>query len=205
MRCAAAMSGSPPAARSRSRRAPRRSGAAGRRSVSVLRVIFSAATSERLGDLLADLAERLLGRLLDLALRSPRAAASRSSSVSSRIRSLLGVGDLARLGEDRLGLAPRLRRSARGAPRAGCAPPRGRGRPPRPPGGSARAGRRSASGSGRTRSASSTHSVIANETSVQIIRPGMTWISGFVAASIVLRRGRSRAGRRGSRRRRRPR
>ena len=65
----------------------------------------------------------------------------------------LRVGDLAGLGED---LAPPRRapgRSGRGAPRAACAPRRGRGRPRRSTGGSGRAARRSPSAPGRRRTA----------------------------------------------------
>jgi hypothetical protein len=94
----------------------------------------------------------------------------------------LRLGDAPRLGEDLLAsCAPA--RSARGAPRAASAPPARRGRPPRA---TARIrSRRSSiiSGSGRTRSASSTKSVIRKQTIVQIISPGVTWISGFVRAA----------------------
>ncbi len=82
----AAMSGSPPARRSRSRRAPRRSGAAGRRSVSVLRVIFSAASSERLA---TSRGSRSSACLVACSIwrRVSSSRRWRSSSVSSRMRS----------------------------------------------------------------------------------------------------------------------
>ncbi len=74
---------------------------------SVLRVIFSAASTERLADFLADLAERLLRRLLDLALRLLETAKPVLLGLLAHAL-LLDVGDLARLGQDRLGLALRL-------------------------------------------------------------------------------------------------
>ena len=201
------MSCSPPAARSRSRTSASSIRRRWSSSVSDLRVIFSAAISERLATSRADLAERLLRRLLDLARRLLEAALAVLLDLGAHALALR-VGDLAGLGEDALGLALRLadqpavllEQAARLLAGAVGLLDRLRG--------CGRAARRSASGSGRTRSASARRSVIANAMIVQIISPGMTSTSGFVASSIepcIPRPGRSRAGRRGSRRRRRPR
>ena len=160
----------------------------------------------QVGDLGADLLERALRLGLDLALRSPRAAAGGRPRSPRLTRSRWASDAAPRLGEDLLGLGP-------------CACPI-----------SARCSSSSLRASSRARSASSidwrirsrrssiafwigpnayllrTKNVIANATSVQIIRPGMTLISALAATiSIRLRRGRRRAGRRSGRRRRRPR
>ena len=72
--------------------------------VSDLRVTFSAAISERLGDLAADLAEGLLGRLVDLPGRLLEPARAVLLDLLAHALALR-VGDLAGLAEDALGLA----------------------------------------------------------------------------------------------------
>ena len=158
-------------------------------------------------DLATDLAERLLRRLLDLPRRLLEAPLPVFLDVGAHALALR-VGDLAGLGEDALGLALRL------ADQLAVLLEQGPGLLAGAVGlldrlrGCGRGARRSASGSGRTRSACSTKKVIANAMIVQIISPGMTSTSGFVGEKVrghVARPGRSRAGRRGSRRRRQPR
>ena len=148
MRCATATTGSPRAGRSRARRAPRRSAAAGRRRVSDLRVIFSAAsrlslpTSSRISPSaccgrLFDLAPRLLepplaillGLRADaLALRRRRRAAPRRGSPPTRSWPGRSACDAPRAGARLLaravGLFDRLLGSARGGRRSssGSAP-----------------------------------------------------------------------------------
>ena len=172
-------------------------------------------------------------------LRSPRARARRPRRGSARARASSRASIcFARLLEPalavRLGLAPShrctsasatLRASARIAPRLALGLGRSAAGAPRAAlrassracvglldrrADADRGARRSSSGSGRTRSCCRTKSVIAKQTSVQIIRPGrrrsavrLRAASGASPSS--LRPGRRRAGRRSGRRRRRPR
>ena len=76
-------------------------------SVSVLRVIFSAASSDRLATSSRIWPSACCGRLLDLALRLLEPALAVLLGLLAHPLAL-GVGDLARLREDRLGLALRL-------------------------------------------------------------------------------------------------
>ena len=157
-----------PAPRSRARRSPRRSGAAGRAESSTLPMTRCGRLERQLGDLAADLVDRarrlgldLLARLLEpalalglgLLLRPLAIWASATLRASARISSASDRG---------------LGRAARGAARAAPAP-RSRacvGLVDRLRG-SARGARRSSSGSGRTRTFLSTKNVIAK----QIDRP----------------------------------
>ena len=102
------------------------------------------------GDLGADLVDRARGLGLDLPARLLEPPLPLDLGLLLRALEL-GIGDLARLGEDlrRLVLAPA--RSGPGAARAARGPRRGRCRPPRRRCGCGRAARRSSSGSGRTR------------------------------------------------------
>ena len=123
-------------------------------SVSDLRVIFSAARSAELADLVADLRRAPAAVACSIWRRVSSRRRWRSSSVSTRTRSR--CASAMRRASARISSASRLRlrRSACGAPRAASAPRRARGRPRRSPAGCARAACRSSAGSARTRSAS---------------------------------------------------
>ena len=196
---------SSPARRSRARRSPPRSGACGRRRRAPCRVTFVGGEQAQVGDLEPDLLERAPRLGLDLLASSPRAAAggrprapracaARCASATCRASARISSASVLRLG-----------RSACGAPRAACAPPRGRGRPPRA---TARIRSRRSSIAfwiGPNANRLSTKSVIRKQTIVQIISPGVTWISGFDGERHASRRGRRRGSSRAGRRTRPPR
>ena len=100
-------------------------------SVSVLRVIFSAASTDSRPTSSRISSSDLHLRLLDLPLGLLEAALAVLLGLLAHPL-VLRVGDPPRLGEDLLGVRCAPGRSAPCAPRAGCAPRRGRGRPPRP-------------------------------------------------------------------------